>query len=617
SGPLTVEFNATGSTSQENRVIEEYKWDFKSDNYTDKKGEIVENTYYTLGKHQATLTVKDNKGEEDSYQKEIEVKESEGGTYLSVDAKDVGEGYAYLEAEAGIYEDNQFTCEDIKVEAEFEGHTYVLKDPEDKTNCFYTRQIYMGSGEHEVKFTAIYPDGRKEEVKEVKIKGMKPSIRIYNPLEDAKAVVNTSIDLEAGAVKREDYEEGEFTVEMDGIEEKLERRDTGTYRGTLKSNETGEKTLTFTFKDEDWEVQKQRNITILSEEEADEMEETEKLRIVYPRDGTRIPLDENRFVMISLIGEDGRIISDQEINYFLRRYNETVEDRTVSQRDRLYVTSQRFTEPGEYNLEVEWENLEDSIDLKVGDPEDIPEERKLKIDAVTPRRTTYSKDSEIRIIARTKKEEEYIHEPNVTYRLGTEEEKKLEKTDREGEWRGNLRKLDEGRYTLTLKAVLDEEVAMETVDFLVTGKYLEVNPMKPTNGQDINIDKGKSIEIEAEIIDQNKIIADNAHVEAFIESSEGKRSRALMEQDSETGIYKADYYPEETDTYEITIKAQKSGHLSEKSTIQTDINIENEEKSLTKMIASLDLYTLMKIALGLAIVILILAIIHPLRFIAG
>jgi|GEM_PF-3913280 len=617
SGPLTVTFNATESTASENRTIEEYKWDFKNNNYTDKEGEIVENTYYDLGKHIATLTIIDNEGEKDHYQREIEVKEPEDGIHLEVSAKDIGEGYAYLEAQAGIYENDRFTCENIDVKAKFEGHTYNMREPEDKTQCFYGRQIYTGPGKHEITFTAKHIDEEVEKIEEVKVKGIKPEIRIYSPTEDSKELVNSTIDLEVGAVRRKGYEVGEFTSEINGEETKLERRETGTYRGSIKANETGEKTLTFTFKDEYWEVQKNRSIKILDETEIDEVDKKEKLEIIYPEDGTRIPLEENRFVMVRLTGKDGRVVPDQEINYTLRKYDEEILSKIITQRDRLYVTSQRFTEPGDYTLEVKWEELKDSIDLKVGDPEDIPEDRRLKIDLVTPRRTNYAEDSEIRIIARTEKEGKYTDEPNVTYRLGTKEEKKMEKADREGEWRGNLDKLDEGRYTLTVKATLDEEVAMETVDFLVTGRHLQVNPLKPTEGDRVKVEEGRPMEIEAEIVDQNELIADNAHVEAFIKSPEEKRSRSIMEQDPEKGTYKTTYYPEDEGVYNITIRAQKSGHISETKTIEATVEIKRERKSITETIASLDIQTLMKIALGLAIIILILAIIHPLRFIAG
>jgi len=621
--PLTVEFNATPSTAERERTIEEYEWYFKTQESPDADTATATHTFHELGEHYVELIVTDNEGEKDSIQRTVEVEKPEQGIIFTTEAQDVGQGYGYLEAHAARYEDGVSACREVEVEAEFQDQTYNLEEPADKTYCRFTKQIYMGKGEHEVEFRGKFPETEeysatnRTETTRVTIKGVEPQVKIYSPEENAQKPVNSSITIEAGAIKRNKFMEGKFTAEINGKETQLQRKELGTYTGQITPTETGEKTLTITFKDEDshWELQKQRNIRILNETEADEVERIRKLRIIHPDPGSRLEINETRYIMVNLVGEDGRPIGGQEINYKIERYDEVVVNNTIEQRDRLYVTSHKFTEPGEYTLEAHWEELKHSILLNVGRPEDIPEEHQLKTNIISPTPTNYAAKSEIRAIATTIKREEYTREPNVTYVLG-DKEGKMHESDRMGEWHANLGVLDKGRHTLTVKATLDEETAIHTTTFRVTENHLQVTPTKPTPSQELEVKEGNSIKIEANVTDQNELIANNALVEAIITSPEQKTSRTMMRQDPDKGIYQSSYYPDTTGTYEIEIDAQKSGHVANTTTLQAHIEVE-KETPITDRIARLDTRTLMNIALGIAIIILLLAIIHPLRFIFG
>jgi len=620
--PLTVEFNATPSTAEGERTIQEYEWYFEDHVSPDADTEITNHTFYELGENPVKLIVTDSEGETNSVQRTVEVEKPEEGIIFSTEAKDVGEGYTYLEAHAARYENGVSACRDVEVEAEFRDRTYTLEAPEDKTYCRYTGQIYTGKGEHEIEFTGKFPEtdeypaANRTEIAQVTVKGLEPQIRIYSPEEDAQKPVDSPITIEAGAIKRNRFIEGEFTAEINGEETQLQRKDLGTYRGEITPTETGEKTLTITFKDQDshWEIQKQREINVLNETEADEVERIRKLRVIHPEPGARLDINETRYIMVNLVGEDGRPIGGQEVNYNIKRYDEVIVNDTIQQRDRLYVTSHKFSEPGEYTIEAYWQELKHSILLNVGRPEDIPEERQLKANIISPTPTNYAAKSEIRVIATTIKQEEYVRDANVTYILG-DREGEMHESDRMGEWQANLGILDKGRHTLTVKATRDEETAIHTTNFRVTENHLQVTPTKPTPGQDLEVKEGNSINLKANVTDQNELTANNALVEATITSPEEKTSRTIMKQDPETGTYQSSYYPDTTGTYEIEIEAQKSAHVSNTTTFETHIEVEKETPSIVERIGKMDTRTLMNVALGVAIIILLLAIIHPLRFI--
>lgn len=520
--PLTVQFDATGSTAPENVTIEEYKWDFEGDGQIDEEGITVDNTYRQSGTYTAELTVVDSEGQEDKAQKTIEVKDIE------------------------------------------------------------------------------------------------PELEIYIPKQNEEKEVNEEFTVEAGAVKRGDFVDGEFTAEITGIETELEKRDIGTYRGKIKANETGEKTLTVKFQGEQHEIEKERNIKVINKTEAEEkIKERDRLEIIYPEHETRIAINETRYIMVSLRGIDDKIIYGEEIDYEILYYDEIVETGKIEQRDRLYVTSHTFKEPGEYTIKVSWEDKEHSIKLDIGHPDEIPDERKLKTDIITPRPVHYSAGSEIRIIAATQKEQEYTHEPNVTYRLGTGEWKELQESERVGEWEGNLGKPDEGRHTLTVRAKLDEEVAIDSIEFIVTENYLEINPIKPEPGEEIEVEEGRPMEIEVEVQDQNEILVEDAVVEATITDPEGKKSQETLLPEPEEKIYRTEYYPEKTGEYEIEIEASKPDHLPDTKTM--NFHVETGEEGIIERIIpeEMDFRTVLTIALIIAIIILILAIVHPLRLIAG
>ncbi len=603
--PLEVQFDAS-QTILGNHSIQGYHWDFQGDGYIDKEGLQTTYTYYSLGEHTATLEVVDTEGQKDTYQENITVQRPSQGQVLQTEAKDNGDGYLYLEAIAGQYSNNTFTCQNTTVKAEVKNIPYKLKKPEG-SYCTFSKEIKTGPGTYEVEFKAEYPDGKDTETMEITVEGKKPNLEIYSPEEDLKVVQDAEVFIEAQATQYRTYLTGEFTAKIGNRSTELDKTQAGTYSGKMNVEKPGNKTIQVKFQNQEWTLEKNRSIRVLnsSSDKAKELEPS--MNILYPSPYIKINKNESLIFEIELLDSSSRPMSDQQINYTLEGPGNTTNEGKINQGDYLYSKILEFPNPGKYRFTATWKNLEEKVNITVGPEEEIPEEQKLQTEIITPRPTVYSYGNELMIQTAVTKHNEFIENATVFYVLDNQEEEQMNPTQKEGEYQTSLGVPEKGRHTVTVVAKHGKEEARETVPFKISDKYLEPEIIHPPDNETLNLTEGNRIDLKANVTDQNNVVARNALVTAQFTSPTGKESEMKMKQEED--IYRVSYYPEETGELEVKVTAQKPNHVEGETTTTLSLIVNEKKSEAEKAVGKLTIRTLLKIALGLAIIILLLALV--------
>lgn len=599
--PLQVKFNASSSHAP-NSTITNYYWDLTGDGEINSEKKVAEYTYFSFETFQTSLTVEDKEGREHTTYQNIKVKEPDDKAILKPEVTEIEEGYGYFEALAGRYINETFTCKDTEVSVEIDGITYSLGESRDGY-CYHSREIRLSPGTHNATFRANYPEETKEEHALVKIKGKEPKLTVYSPTKNLTKMEHTELLIEAQATRGGIELEGNYTAHLNSESVELTKTSARTYSGKINVGKQGNKTLNVTFQDphEQWKLQKQFNIEVTPEGG-----ELPRMTLLYPTERTEIHKNDSLPMGIELIGKNGLPKQDEVINYTIKRYGDIVDQGKMHQQHYLYTKSHKFSEAGEHTIEFKWENIKREIGVRVGPEEEIPEEKKLQINTITPKPSIYEAGNDIIILTVLTKQEEFIDGANVSY-IFNKKPPLTDLTPEGGEYTGVLTNIPKGRNTLTIKAEYDGETARETFSFQVTDNYLQAELKEPSPDETINVSEGIPITLTAKVIDQNNVPTANAEVEMYITTPTGKRSKTTATQQP-GGIYESHYYPDTTGEHEIKIASNKPNYVPDETTETIQIQIEKEETKIQEIIAGTDIELLFKVALGLAIVILLLAI---------
>lgn len=149
--PLSVDFDGSGSTDPEDDIVE-YLWDLDGDGEIDETGDKVEYTYTEVDTYEATLTVIDAGGNEDSRTVEIEVTE-QGIVASFTTSESAGEVplTVTFDASASSYKEGEI----VSYEYDFgDGNTYI---GDSKISYKYT-----DVGNFTVSVTVIGDDGETD-----------------------------------------------------------------------------------------------------------------------------------------------------------------------------------------------------------------------------------------------------------------------------------------------------------------------------------------------------------------------------------------------------------------------------------------------------------------------
>lgn len=603
--PLQVNFNAM-ETKPGNASIQGYYWDFQQNGYRDKKGLKTNYTYYSPGNYTAVLEVVDHQEQKDFYIQNITVEKPSQDLALQPSAKDNGEGHLYIEALAGWYYNNTFTCENTTVKANVKDVPYKLNKP-GESYCRFSKEIKTGPGAYEIEITGEYPDGTKTKTIEATIEGKTPEVKIYSPKEDQTKIQDTEVFIEAQATQYQTYLTGKFTAKIDNRSIELDQTQAGTYSGKMDVGKPGNKTIQVKFQNQDWTLEKNRSIEIVNSTSQKAKELKPSLNVLYPPSYIKINKNQSLIFEIELLDSSDRPISDQEIDYTLNGPNNFTKTRRITQKDYLYTRILSFTEPGKYTFTATWQNQEEAVNITIGPQEEIPEEQKLQLELITPRSTVYSLGSELMIQAAVTKHNKFIDNANVSYVLDNQEEKEMNPTQIKGEYKASLGTPEKGRHEVTAIAEYKREETRETVPFKVSDKYLEPSIIHPLDNKTLNLTEGDRIDLKANVTDQNNVVAKNAIVTAQITSPTGKETEMKMKQKED--IYKVSYYPEETGELEVKVEAKKSNHVAGETTSTFSLEVHEKKTEAEKAIGKLSIRVLLKIALGLAIIILLLALV--------
>lgn len=604
SGPLKVELDASASQAGEFEVVE-YEWDINEDGYMDLKGVKTSYSFYELGEHEVTLEVTDEEDRENTTTKKINVKEPEGGKVLETKIEETEDGYVYLEAQAGAYDNGTFSCEDVEMEVSINGAFYSLEDP-GESYCLYTKEVWVGAGTHTIKFIAEYQDNfTRTEKKEKEIKGEKPELKIYVPQENTVKSENSSLFIEAEAVRGQNTLEGDFTVNLDTLSAELSKTDIGTYTGKINTGEAGNRTLTVTFSNDQWTVSEDIPIQVVEPGEG-QISTGNQLDILHPKPGASVSENETVLFEVKLTGPNGLVLNDKEVNYNIEKNGETVSQGLIPQQTYLYTKPYEFEEPGEYTFTAQWEGLKKEIDIQVGSKEDLPEEERLNINLITPRATIYSYGSILNVKSIVEKQDQGIDNAEVIYSVDDQEPRDMN-SGGNGEYTGSIEGLSKGRHQVTVVAEHDNETARETVPFKISGKSLHIEVVEPSTNETIQIKEEGRVTFKINVTDQNGVTAENALVKANIKSPIGKEAEVKLTQ--KEGLYTGEYYPGRTGEYSVTLNARKPNHVSSEEKLNIDVEVQKGSKDVKEAIGGLGMNLLLKIALGIAILILLVALV--------
>ncbi len=428
------------------------------------------------------------------------------------------------------------------------------------------------------------------------------SIELYTPSDNTKILEYTDIYVELQVLKGNFPVEGQVKAHIDEHSTEMELTRVKTYSGYINTGSSGNKTLKVTYESEEGYLEKEISLRVSGDAED---VYGPSLNIINPREGAEVGKNSTVLLEAELLDARGYIIHGEEIDYTIKRYEEKLEEGRIQQRGYIYSKSYNFPEPGEYTIQLNWKQIQREVTITVG-PEHIPPEDRLNVHIVTPQPTSYSTTSELLAAIIVSRREKLIDNATITAILNGEEEIPMEPTGAGG-YGGVIGEVPGGNHLLLVTVEYEEETAAASVEFQATSNYLEV-AIKDPSEDELNISQGQAIYVKANVTDQNNMIASNAVVTLEVFSDSGE-AIMRMRQDKETGIYHTEYYPKETDTYQIRVNAYKSNHVGHQASTEVKINVETIETRIEEIIRDLSIETLLKVALIIAIVILLLALI--------
>lgn len=227
-----------------------------------------------------------------------------------------------------------------------------------------------------------------------------------------------------------------------------------------------------------------------------------------------------------------------------------------------------FPDAGEYSAVITAKKGNASVTktakFLVGTPYSIAEAANFTVKIMTPRSGVYSKNAAIEVRAKVTKGQEPVRDADVVLAF-MDRNLKMD-YDSFGEYVTNIGPLNESEYSLEVTATYGNYIAKDETNFLVSGHYLNIAEVFPSDNQTLEFARGTPLRINATVVDELGDKAYGAQVIAQITEPDGTLLEMQLFQDSATGIYSALLYLDKLDgKYALRIDATHPQFVSARS----------------------------------------------------
>jgi hypothetical protein len=176
--------------------------------------------------------------------------------------------------------------------------------------------------------------------------------------------------------------------------------------------------------------------------------------------------------------------------------------------------------------------------------------------------------------------------------------------DKFGEYTAVLPHLLQGTHSAKVIATEGNLMAEDYVEFMISDHLLNISLISPNTVDTNYLSEKEPLEIKLDVFDETHDIVPGALVVAEILEPSGRAIETQVFQDPETGVYKAVFYPNTAGIYRMTVTASKQGYVS--GSEDYTFTVEIQKPSIIP--ATISWETLLTIVLGLAILILLAAL---------
>lgn len=609
--PLRVRFDASASTSTFGEPIS-FTWVF-GDGYTGI-GTVVEHTYDVEGNYNATLIV-DNGTMTSSEIKLVSVLPGTSETVLEPNCWADSDRFGFVKLEAyAVYNQNGLYCYQTNVTATVDGIRYPLKG---SMSCTYSAFVQLPQGTHTAKFNSITPVGSKSRTCLMSItQGSEPSLTVYSPKENTIYRTGDAIILEAIGILNNQNVVGRMYTELTAVGETnvlanvtLQENQYGIFTGSLKPNiAEGEYNLRFVLISGQFTVEK--NVMIEFNNNASVKPPTgARLNILFPYTNQQFETNTSVPFEVEFLDSNSRVVSGAIVKAEVILNGNKTDEVRLDEKTYTYKTLYTFSGPGNYVLRftANKSQFSDAAEttVSVGEPSEIGKALNFTVSIITPVSDTYPKNSQVIVRARVREGATAITNATVTLILSGNQYQMTH--DRFGEYVYTTGPLDEGSFEARVIASYKNELAEDSVSFLVSEHMLDIRTVSPKDAEVFdNLEKGNSIPLTVDVLDETSNVVQGALVVAQITEPAGRLVEVQLFQDSESGLYKSVYFPNENGDHAIKISASKAGYVGK----QVDMKFTIQFKNQGILGLKLDTMTLLTIVIVLAIIILVIGILR-------
>ncbi|GEM_PF-6091576 len=604
SAPLKVNFIGSSDTANI-----QYEWIY-GDGTTDI-GQSVTHIFTTPGIYNVTF-IADAGTNTSSISKNITILPGTSDTTLQPSCSGQADKYGFVRFNAMVtyYQNGANYCANTNVVVSIGGLQITLLPSQ---SCVYSRYVQLPNGVYTPTFLANYPSGQKQVTCSMAVtSGGEASLLVYAPKNGNIYRTGDNVQLQASVVQNnQNILNGSMQAQLSNGSGNLQTvtmtsDQYGTFSGGLTlSVPDGQYIITFAAS-KGGTTYAQNNIMIVVNNSADvQTTNGAKINIIYPLNNQKFNANGSTIIEAQFIDSNQRSISNAVITADIIKNGQVVDTVNLDEKAYSYKKIYQFTSAGQYSIRVTGTKspytAQGSVSLIVGEASEIASSANFTVQILAPQSDTYAKGSTILFRARVRQDTTPIAGANVT--LDVNGADYLMNYDRFGDYTYSVGPLPVNNYEAKVVAAYGNFLAEDSVLFSVSEHGLKINLQAPKESDEFVMKSGDAVNVSVDVVDEFGSTASGVLVAGSVIDSAGRISQLQLFQDVKDGFYKTTFFPVERGQYKMTLTASKLGFVGAISESKFTVQLQTGIFGLNT-----NLETLLTIVIGLAIIILLIAI---------